>query len=186
VSPSQGLIIRRQRPRQRVPTEQPPSSGRSPSQSSPAHPAQHQGLPPQDHPEHLHPGAELRLRARNPRQSRPPPLPHRRSGHLHLRPHRRRRHKDRLARQPPRHLVHPQNQHLGARLTGLQAVRLLVPRGTPIPALRPQASTGVLCNERQGLGVGRVLGLDQQGQIAVAAAILVALITLFSSTVHAI
>jgi len=30
------------------------------------------------------------------------------------------------------------------------------------------------------------LGLDQQGQIAVAAAILVALITLFSSTVHAI
>ncbi len=33
---------------------------------------------------------------------------------------------NRMARRPPRHLVHPQNQHLDPRLTGLQPVRLLL------------------------------------------------------------
>lgn len=44
-----------------------------------------------------------------------------RSGHLLLRPHLRRRQKDRLARRPPRHLVHSQIQHFDARVIGLQS-----------------------------------------------------------------
>jgi len=48
----------------------------------------------------------------------------------------RRRQKDRLARRPPRHLVHPQIQHLGPQLTGMQPVRPL------LVCLAPPGSAG--------------------------------------------
>ena len=45
-------------------------------------------------------------------------------------------------------------------------------------------STGVLCIERRGLGVGRVLLFDLQGWITLLAGALLALITLFTSYGH--
>jgi len=46
------------------------------------------------------------------------------------------------------------------------------------------ASTGVLCDERRGLGVGRVVLFDIQGLTTLVLGGLLALITLFSSYSH--
>jgi hypothetical protein len=52
------------------------------------------------------------------------------------------------------------------------------------PATAASASTGVLCLERPGLDVGRVLSFDIQGWITLILGGLLALITLFSSYNH--